>query len=525
MSKAVQNRPEKGDSAGRYQYWISPVMLALGVFVGTLALHYQTTWSMISIWLRSDTFAHGFLILPISAWLVWDKRQDLVNLIPKPEYRALVVLFLAGFLWLLGNTVDALVIQQLALVIMLISGLWVVLGNQVCLAILFPLLFLLFAVPMGEELVPSMMEFTADFTVKLIQITGIPVYREGLFFSLPSGEWSVVEACSGIRYLIASITLGSLFAYLTYSSMTKRLIFMVAAIIVPIFANGMRAYIIVMLGHFSDMTVAVGVDHLIYGWAFFGVVMLILFSIGAIWRDPEERSPKADDDIDVAALVPLNSAPHFWRAGVATLLVISFWPLVSVGLNQHQLANSSAPVEAPAGTNGWQRIEKQTWGWEPEIIGADSVVLQFYRKGDAVVSLSLWHFLSQKQGAELVSSQNLIIKKDETVWRSVGAKNVRARLNNEVVSLEQNHLKGRDMQLLVWRWYRVGNEYTGNNYVAKLLEAKARLTFGRRDGAIMILAAPFAQNPTAATAAMQSFLNEMLPEIERALDQASGETK
>lgn len=524
MSKAVQSR-DKADSVETRQYWRTPVILALAVFIGTLALHYQTTWSMISIWLRSDTFAHGFLILPISAWLVWDKRQDLINLTPKPEYRALVVLFGAGFLWLLGNIVDALVVQQLALVVMLISGLWMVLGNQVCLAILFPLLFLLFAVPMGEELVPSLMEFTADFTVKLIQITGIPVYREGLFFSLPSGEWSVVEACSGIRYLIASITLGSLFAYLTYSSMTKRLIFMAAAIIVPIFANGMRAYIIVMLGHFSDMTVAVGVDHLIYGWVFFGIVMLILFSIGAIWRDPEEHSPMASDNVDMAALVSQNSTAGFWRAGAVTLLVVSFWPLASFGLNQYQPAKASSPVQAPVGTNGWQRIEKQVWAWEPEIIGADSVALQFYRKGDAVVSLSLWQFLNQKQGTELVSSQNHLLKKDETMWRSVGTKNTRAMLNDEAVTLEQSHLKGRGIQLLAWRWYRVGSEYTANNYAAKLLEAKARLTFGRRDGAIIILAAPFTEKPAVAAAAMQDFLNEMLPEVEQALDQASGETE
>ncbi|MCF6353707.1 MAG: exosortase A [Candidatus Polarisedimenticolaceae bacterium] len=524
MSKAAQKRFESG-LVEAHQYWRVPVVLALGVLVGILALYHQTAWSMISIWLRSDTFAHGFLILPISAWLIWDRRKALTNLVPKPEYRALVVLFGVGFLWLLGDAVDALVVQQLALVFMLISGLWVVLGNQVCLAILFPLLFLLFAVPMGEELVPSLMEFTADFTVKLIQITGIPVYREGLFFSLPSGEWSVVEACSGIRYLIASITLGSLFAYLTYSSMTKRLIFMVAAIIVPIFANGMRAYIIVMLGHFSDMTVAVGVDHLIYGWVFFGVVMLIMFSVGAIWRDPEECSSKAGDNIGAAALIPRNGAAGFWRAGVITLLAVSLWPLASAGLNQYQPATSSAPVQAPVGANGWQRIEKLAWSWEPEIIGADSVALQFYRKGDAVVSLFLWQFLSQKQGAELVSSQNLILKKDETMWRSVETKNIRATLKNKEVSLEQSHLKGREMQLLVWRWYRVGSEYTANNYAAKLLEAKSRLMFGRRDGAIMMLAAPFAEKPATATAAMQDFLDEMLPEIELALDQASGEAE
>ena len=87
---------------------------------------------------------------------------------------------------------------------------------------MFPLAFMLFAVPVGEFLVPPMMEFTADFTVAAIRLTGIPVFREGLFFTLPTGAWSVVEACSGVRYIIASLTLGCLYAYLSYVSYLKR---------------------------------------------------------------------------------------------------------------------------------------------------------------------------------------------------------------------------------------------------------------------------------------------------------------
>ena len=51
---------------------------------------------------------------------------------------------------------------------------------------------LFFAVPAGDVLVPAMMEFTAMSTVWLVKMTGIPVYREGLYFTLPSGHWSVV---------------------------------------------------------------------------------------------------------------------------------------------------------------------------------------------------------------------------------------------------------------------------------------------------------------------------------------------
>ena len=85
-----------------------------------------------------------------------------------------------------------------------------------------------------------------DFST--IRRTGIPVYREGLYFMLPSGNWSVVEACSGVRYIIASITLGVLYAYLTYRSAWRRVLFVLVSALVPVLANTGRAYIIVMPG-------------------------------------------------------------------------------------------------------------------------------------------------------------------------------------------------------------------------------------------------------------------------------------
>ena len=99
----------------------------------------------------------------------------------------------------------------------------------------------------------------------MVRMSGVPVYNDGLYIFLPSGNWLVAEACSGIRYLLASFTLGCLFAYLSYQTAAKRLLFCLASIAVPVLANGLRAYIIVMLGHLSDMTIATGVDHIIYG--------------------------------------------------------------------------------------------------------------------------------------------------------------------------------------------------------------------------------------------------------------------
>lgn len=279
-----------GSSANLKRIMWLVLLFTLTVF----ALFYDTAWSMVSIWIRSETYAHGFIILPISLWLAWEKRAELARMEIRPNFWVLGLMVPVGFVWLLSSLVDVLVVQQLTLVTLLVLGIWAIVGNIIAAALSFALGFLFLAVPMGEDLVPPMMEFTATSTVWLIQMTGIPVYREGLYFTLPTGHWSVVEACSGIRYLIASFTLGLLYAYLTYRSLPRRLLFVLASIIVPVIANTLRAYMIVMLGHMSEMKIATGVDHLIYGWVFFGIVMMLLFWIGSLWREEPVEAPVAE---------------------------------------------------------------------------------------------------------------------------------------------------------------------------------------------------------------------------------------
>ena len=192
--------------------------LTLGVVGVLLLIYWQTAASIVAIWERSETFAHGFVIFPISAYLIWRRRASLLAAEYKPDWRAALLLALLGIAWLLARAGGVLVFEQFALVAAIPLIVWAMLGWRAMSTILFPLAFLLFAVPFGEFLIPPLMNFTADFVVNALQLTGIPVYREGTFFTIPSGQWSVVEGCSGLRYLIASFTLGTLYAYLTYRS-------------------------------------------------------------------------------------------------------------------------------------------------------------------------------------------------------------------------------------------------------------------------------------------------------------------
>lgn len=483
-----------------------------------LGLFYETAWSMVSIWYRSETFAHGFIIVPITLWLIWEKRSALKPMAPQPEYRVLLLLLGGGFLWLAGYLADALVVQQLALVSILIFAVWTLLGNRITWALAFPLAFLFFAVPMGEDLVPPLMEVTATATVYLVKLTGIPVYREGLFFSLPSGDWSVVEACSGIRYLIASVTLGCLYAYLTYDRLGKRIIFIIVAALVPIAANAVRAYIIVMLGHLSDMKIATGVDHLIYGWFFFGIVMMILFWIGSIWRDKEIKSTWVQHT-SFASGQKIVSNVKLLTASILSISITAIWPVLAVAIDDQVLEVSQAEIETPDEIASWSKTSEEFWQWKAMFIGADKRVDHFYRNGSHRVMLSAGQYVAQAQGKEMINSQNLLVDPTLKAWRVVGAESQSIRIGEETVSVDVSLLSGEGRKLLVWSWYRVGTLSTANPYVVKIYESFLKLTFNRSAASKVVYSIEVEDERRLPTKILEEFITASYPILKNSLDQ------
>jgi exosortase A len=504
--------------------WGLPAGVTTGVLLLLAGIFWPTFHSMTEIWERSETFAHGYLIFPISIWLIWRKRDELARIRPRPDLRGLLLLAGAGAVWLLADAGSVNVVAQYAFVAMLVAAVWTLLGEAFVRAAFFPLMFLFFAVPMGEFLIHPLMGVTADFTVSMLRATGIPVYREGTFFSIPSGNWSVVEGCSGLRYLIASVTLGVLYAYLTYRSWQRRLLFSIAAMIVPVFANSGRAYMIVMIAHLSDMRLALGVDHYIYGWVFFGIVMLLLFWIGSFWREDDlpEPGPAQADVPQRADSATGKAARPLLPVAVATLALAALWPAYARWLDARPLPKMPAlQVEA---ADGWQPGAAFTT-WVPHWIGADRQLRRSYTQAGHGVLLELNYYATQRQDAELINSQNFMIRQKDPDWSNVGESVVTVQIGGKSRQVRQAKMRGSDGQrLLVWQWNLVDQRPVVNDYFAKLIMALDRVRLARDDGLSVLIATPY-QNadlkPAATTLAR--FATDMEPAIARTLDQVGGQ--
>lgn len=497
-------------------------LITIIVIMGVLGIYYQTAWSMVATWIRSDTYAHGFLILPFCIYMIWSRRQQLIQLDHRPNLFALLVLSGMGFIWLIATLASVQILAQYILVAMIPIIVWAILGKRIVAATAFPLAYLLFAVPFGDILIPPLIDFTADFTVSALQLSGIPVYREGTFFSLPTGNWSVVEACSGLRYLIASVTLGTLYAYLTYHSFKRRFVFIMLSIIVPIIANGIRAYLIVMTGHLSGMTMAVGMDHLVYGWVFFGIVMLLLFWVGSFWREDDDREVNhATPQTPRNEIINASSSLKKTSLMALTVLLIAFiWPISASYLDDQTIHDTIPEIIISNPSGNWLVNLDSKTDWEPIYAGTPTKLYHHYQSGNQAVSLYITYYDNQQQGNELISSGNVLVTEDDAKWRIVNETTRTLSIDSQEVEVRQTQLHSRATKLLIWRWYWLGDEETINPYIAKALLARNKLFSMSDGGAEIILVSHYENLPGEAVPAMTQFLNDMKPSMEKGLHHA-----
>ena len=483
-----------------------------------IAWYAPTLKGMVGIWTRNETFAHGYIVPLVTLWLAWRQRDELAALAPRPGPWALAAVAAAGFAWLLGQLAAVNAISQLAFTAILVLTVVSLLGQRISRKLAFPLAFLFFAVPLGEILLPYLMAWTADFTVAALRFTGIPVYREGQQLIIPSGVWSVVEACSGLRYLIASLMVGTLFAHLIYRSFKRRLIFVGLSIIVPIVANWLRAYMIVMLGHVSGNKLAVGVDHLIYGWIFFAVVIACLFGLGARWREDDRPAPARHVGLPLAIDIAPVRPGVLWAMTAAVLALTGIWKVAYFAIERSD-ASSPPQLVSVSPTATWSAGRSGS-DWRPHFVKPASELQQTFVNGDQNVSLFLDYYRNQSAESKALGSDNKLVRSDDPNWLYVRGGSRVVELNGERALIRTAELRqNKGPQLLVWQWYWINGRVTGSEYSANSYIALSRLMGRGDDSAAVVLYAVEGQ-PGAAERALDSFVRDMWPSIDRALTQA-----
>jgi exosortase A len=488
--------------------------------LAALVAYRDTVASFVQVWQNSATFAHGFLIVPISAGLVWLRRRTLQPLAPRPYPIALLMLPLLGLTWFVGHATDTFLVEQLSLVAMIPALAVVCFGPRAARSQAFALGFLFFTVPFGPHFQPFLMKVTADFVVRALKISGIPVVREGLFFAIPGAKWRIVEACSGLHFLVSGLALACLYGFWVYRKVWKRVLFAACTIAALILANGIRAYLIVLVGYLSHMRLGMGYEHNAIGWLVFMVVMAILFGAGLVLRDRTAPTGAPPDLGASGHAVPPFARPTGWIgvAGVAAV-ALGVWPTLLANLPEPGPGRPTTPISAPEPRGGWFYEPDTLPVPRPVFVGATSETTRAYAKDGAMVQCYLAFYEHQHQGRELIQFENVVVPRNDARWWELGDRNRHVRWDGGRLAVRETDVRDRSVHVVVWHWFWYPDEFTASPERAKVLQARASLLRRGDHAAVVVLYAPEGVDRDA-SADLRQFLQEMLPSIRSSLRKA-----
>ena len=318
--------------------WWEP-LAALAAAAALVMLVTRREWGEMAYqWWHIETYSHILLVPPIIAWLVALNRAELARIAPQGWLPGLGIVGAGLLLWLLGRASGINLVAHAGAVGALQGVVLALLGPRAGLLLALPVGMGVFLVPFGDEMIPTLQMITARIVIALIGWSGVAAEIDGINIYTPAGWFIVAEACSGVKFLIAMVTLAALVCCTRFVSWRRRAAFMAAAIIVPILANGVRAWGTIYLAQFYGAETAAGFDHIIYGWVFFAIVVAVM--LAGAWRwfesEPEDYGWSADE----AAAIPLIA----WAEGTAAPLPMLLSLLAVLALAASALAAVIPPL-------------------------------------------------------------------------------------------------------------------------------------------------------------------------------------
>ena len=286
-SNEVQSPPCSAGTIDRLLMFATAALLGL--------IFWRTIYDTFEICFVNDDYSHGMLLPLISAYLIWERRAAIQQTIqarrnePAASRRWVggVALFTAGLLLLLvGRASDLMWIKWTAFFPTIIGLIAAVFGYRVAAIIAPPIVLNFMAKPFPDSLVPKLFfplqALAAKIAAHTLEILGVPVYLFGNIIEIPGMRLMVEEACSGMRSMMAILTVAVIVAYTIRTNWLGKFLLFIGSIILAIVLNVVRVTVTGILAHFYDPSAASGFFHSFSGMVVFVVGLISLFGLGKI---------------------------------------------------------------------------------------------------------------------------------------------------------------------------------------------------------------------------------------------------
>ena len=276
----------------------SKIAVFLAAFLlATFAVAYVPVWTkLVSAWSSSDEYSHGFLIIPLSIYILWRKRERLNETPIRPSGWGLALFVFSSLVYLFAHFAEIASLASFSLILVIAGVVLYLFGFRTLKEILFPLFLLAFMIPVPaqiySELTIPLQLFVSKASVWVLANLGLPVYREGNVIHLPDRTLEVVRACSGLRSMVSLLALSAVFGYFTLKSNGLRLILFCVGVPVAILVNIIRILLIGFALQYFSYDLIEGSGHTVFGVLIFFLAMILIAAtqeVLSIWEKSVTR--------------------------------------------------------------------------------------------------------------------------------------------------------------------------------------------------------------------------------------------
>lgn len=463
---------------------------------------------LFSRWFGTEDYSHGIFVPFISGYLIWQSRHRLSQASKEKSWWGLAVIALGLVLYVIGELSTLFVILHVSLWVVLVGLAIALLGVRGARAIAFPLGYLLTAIPLPmffyANLSSKLQLWSSSLGVGCLQLVGVMAFREGNVIDLGPVQLQVVEACSGIRYLLPLTSLALLCAYLFKDKMWKRVVLVLSSIPISIMINGLRIGMIGVLVELYGKGAAEGFYHFFEGWVIFmmsfGLLiaeMALLARIGEVksqgsvfdrltWKDQSEDSAH-----QTVRMVPCRIQTTSGRAYLCSVALLAPFTLFSTVVvdREERPPPRAAFVDFPMQIGGWQGAPFPLEQQYIDALRFDDYVLADYRSDkEQPVNFYAAYYRSQKKGQSAHSPQSCL---PGGGWEIASLTQRELPMSQGMMqSLRVNRavIQKGDQKQIVLYWFKQRDRYLTNEYLVKFYLLWDAFSRQRTDGALVRLA-------------------------------------
>lgn len=446
---------------------------------------------LITRWDKQEEYSHGYILPFLSLYFIWQKKDSIGLSKFSPSWWGVALILIALIVFVVGEVSALFILTQYALIAVLLGLALAIMGWPAVKPTLFPILLLVFAIPLPYFLEASLSAnlqlLSSKLGVYFIRWCQIPVYLEGNVIDLGIYKLQVVEACSGLRYLFPLLSLGFICAYLYEAAFWKRALLVISTIPITILMNSFRIGMIGVLVDNWGIAMAEGFLHDFEGWiifmACFGVLfieMAILSKIGSDKRPLStifglNQSAELDSKTYIAKPRPVS---YPLIASVAAL-AISVAVVSAIGKRTEIIPARALFPEFPAQIGFWHGEQSAMEDTVTKYLGLTDYILADYTNNESQrVNFYAAYYESQRKGVSPHSPRVCIPGGGWQIAEIARTQVGDLPINRIVIKKEGN-------TQLVYYWFQQRGRQFANEYLMKWYLFKDALLMNRTDGALV----------------------------------------